>query len=61
MAVRHLCEDCMLESEITRFTIRAERMSTFQEHLPRYERNLCNACLDRRLAEYSDFIKRLTK
>jgi hypothetical protein len=61
MAVRHLCDDCSLESEITRFTIRADRMSTVQQHLPRYERNLCNSCLDRRLAEYSNFIEALNK
>jgi len=61
MAIISACDECGSKSEITRFTVRAERMSTFQEHLPRYERNLCNSCLDRRLVEYSNFIEGLYK
>ena len=60
MAVISACDECGSKGEIARFTVKAERLSGFQQHLPRYERNLCNACLDRRLAEYSEFIKRLT-
>jgi hypothetical protein len=59
MAIISACDECGSKSEITRFTVRAERLSAFQEHLPRYERNLCSSCLDRRLAEYSAFIEGL--
>jgi hypothetical protein len=61
MAIISVCDECGSKNEITRFTVRAERMSTFQEHLPRYERNLCSSCLDRKIAEYSNFIEGLTK
>jgi len=61
MAIVSACDECGSKSEITRFTVRAERLSGSQQYLPRYERNLCNSCLDHRLAEYSNFIEGLHK
>jgi hypothetical protein len=68
--VKYLCDECSSEDDVRHFTTYFEVSSVEQGpkriaypgfDVPQYERDLCKSCMDRRIAEYSNFIEGLNK